>query len=277
MKKLIVLALVLGMVGSASAALYEMDLSTPVPWLTAGVANGSEPAGVSFNSDWTINGGYAEVKAFQDLGGGNWGNALDLGATDAGNGVISFDAGIIGFDTQEDVVTITARYKLIGILPSDGGPRLGISMTGSNEKSAISYYHKATYWGQSNIGMLNNNDDVRFMSADGSYTAWSTYEPWLGGLTDNDWQEISIIVDGPAGTITYSVDGVANVYNDFVDSFGNGVPVNLADATAYPRGDIRLTVNGTMQISALSIETVPEPATIALLGMGALALIRKRR
>jgi len=38
-----------------------------------------------------------------------------------------------------------------------------------------------------------------------------------------------------------------------------------------------LTVNGNNRAMALDVQIVPEPMTMALLGLGSLALIRRRR
>ncbi len=277
MKKLIVLALVLVMAGSASAALWELDLSTPGVWIPPdGIIILPGFDGIDFDGfDDPVHPGYAEVKAFQDLGGGVWGNALDIGATDHGNGVVSFDGSILGYDVDENVLIYTMRYKLTGTLPGDGGPRVGMSISGSNDESNISLYHKASYWGASEVGMLNNNDDVYFIPIGGPWVPFSNTEPWLDYLTDADWQEVAITIDGPAGAISYAIDGVTvATYTEFRDDFGNGDLVNLA---AYPRGDVKFILNGTALISYLSVESIPEPATIALLSVGALALIRKKR
>ncbi len=282
MKRLIVLALVLVMAGSVSAAVYDLDIQAlPIGnWLdAAGVPNGSQPPGWIFQADWdhVTYPGSAGVKDFQDLGGGVWGKAIELQATDAGNGVIELDLDAFGIDRQDDVLSIEMRYKLINGLPN-GGPRAGMSFAGSNAESNISFYHKATYWGQSEVGMLNNNDDVRFWSPPwGIYTAWSTDEDWLWDLPDNDWLTVKMTIDGIAGAVTFTVDGVDHVYNDFRKDFGLGDQVNLADPALYGRGIIRLTTNGTMQISDITVVSTPEPATIALLGMGAIAILRKRR
>ena len=277
MKKLIVLALVLGMVGTASAALYDLDLSTTGAWLTAGVANGSEPAGFTFNSDWTINGGYAEVKGFQDLGGGVWGNALELGATDAGNGVIDIDLSGAGIDIQDQIVTLSVRYKNIGALPADSGPRFAASYAGSTSNAWVSYTDKQ--WGNyaSSVSMRQLNTDVYFLSDDGvTYTTGSDTEAVMGARNGlGEWNELEIVIQ--ASGITYTVNGTSHTYSDFRDSFGGGSLVNLGDALAFTRGDLAFTANGIVQISAMSLSSTPEPATIALLGMGALALIRKRR
>ena len=278
MKKLIVLALVLGLVSTASAVVYDLDLSTAGAWLTAGVPNGSEPAGFTFNNDWTINGGYAEVKAFQDLGGGVWDNALELGGTDNGNPTFYMDPAALGIDLQDQVVTYSVRYKLMGAL--DSGPRFFAGIAGiGGAYSQLGYYDKK--WGNSvsDIVMYQSNTDVRFLSDDGvTYTAVSGTEAVVGAQNPlGSWNEMSVKLDGPAGEITFTVNGFSYAYDDFRDVFGTGSLVNLADPVAFPRSIPQLTANGIMQISALSIETVPEPATIALLGMGALALIRKRR
>ena len=277
MKKLIVLALVLGMVSSASAVVYDLDLSTTGAWLTGGVANGSEPAGFTFNSDWTINGGYAEVKAYQDLGGGDYGNALELGATDSGNGMIYIDTASLGLDIQDAVYTVSVRYKEIGALPADAGPRFGVQNVGANANSRVSYTDKQ--WGDyaSDVSMRQLNTDVYFLSDDGvTYTPGSGSEAVIGAINAmGTWNEMSYTVQ--ASGITYTVNGTTHTYTDFRDNFGNGDLVNLGDAIAFPRADLALCANGIVQVSALSVETIPEPATIALLGMGALALIRKRR
>ena len=280
MKRLIVLALVLVMAGSVSAAVYEMDISTVGGWLD-GDGNPLPvipPIGWDFDG-FGINDGYVEVKAFQDLGGGEWGNVLEIGATDSGNGVMDLDLSSYGIDIQDKVVTYSVRYKLMGALPNDAGPRIGVGFANGNNSNAMIHYF-GKQWGDYNseIAAFNNNDDVYWRGPDDGWHIWVNNDPVLDAQgVLGTWNTATIEVDGPAGTITWTVNGVSTVADEFRTTFGAGVLVNLADSALYPRAGLRLTANGIMQISALRVESIPEPATIALLGMGALALIRKRR
>ena len=129
--------------------------------------------------------------------------------------------------------------------------------------------------------MSNGNYDWGYYTANGEYEWWSSNEPITGSMSDRyEWTEANITVNGLApgdGEVSITINGTTVVYNDFGQVFTEVPGGDLTDPATLLRALPRLTVNGTMHISDLVITTTPEPATIALLGMGALALIRKRR
>ena len=289
MKKLIVLALVLGLVSSSFAAVYTMDISTTGAWTNPdGTPTALAPAGWSFSS-FDINGGYVEVKGFQDLGGGVWGNALEIGATDSGNGVIDLDDATLGIDVQQEFISMDIRYKLMDPLPNDLGTRLGYGFSNGSwgGTSKFNMFDRqmgaaGTLPGQTGeVGMSNGNFDWGYYTANGEYEWWSSNEPIIGSMSDRyEWTEANITVNGLApgdGSVSITINGVTVVYNDFGQVFTEVPGGDLTDPATLLRALPRLTANGILQISDLVITTTPEPATIALLGMGALALIRKRR
>ncbi len=285
MKKLIVLALVLGLVSSSFAAVYTMDISTTGAWTNPdGTPTPLAPAGWSF-SNFDLNGGYVEVLGFQDLGGGVWGNVLNIGATDAlGNGVIDLDDATLGIDVQQEIISMDIRYKLIGALPDDAGARFGYGFSYGSIFTNSRFGILDAQWGapgvqSGEIWMNNYNYDWGFYTADDEYEFYNK-EPIMDSLMKGEWSTANITIDGLApgdGEVRITINGVTVVYDDFGQVFTEVPGGDLTDPATLLRALPRLTVNGTMHISDLVITTTPEPATIALLGMGALALIRKRR
>lgn len=84
-------------------------------------------------------------------------------------------------------------------------------------------------------------------------------EEWSGGL------------NGFIGTLA----------SNFTDGFGDAPSQTYNDTLTLAKGDTldftMLTVNGNNRAMALDVQIVPEPITITLMGLGSLALIRRRR
>lgn len=99
----------------------------------------------------------------------------------------------------------------------------------------------------------------------------SSYSPLMNGTTGlptrTSWSSSGSRQDvytfGP--TASASLDNQANVYFRLID---------ISDTSA--RGDT-VAVTGTNRVDNVLIEAVPEPMTLALLGLGGLAMLRRRK
>jgi hypothetical protein len=132
----------------------------------------------------------------------------------------------------------------------------------------------------------------------GNNSSWADDTYWAS----NEYGNGSNVVTDFTATFTW--DGIGNNYiegkilaDDWAKVYINGSLVYTTDSRAYDaveifsqsgilingQNSLKVTVYDTGQSSptagptALQLEIVPEPATICLLGLGALVLLRKRR
>ena len=112
-----------------------------------------------------------------------------------------------------------------------------------------------------------------------STTVWN-YNEWYGALyTGNgvDEMEISVSPDN----VGYTNLGPVNVDeapgDEFI-SFGHTIPL-VASGVQYVKFDINSSISGGgyVGLSEVRFTEIPEPATMVLLGLGGLGLLRRRR
>ncbi len=107
-------------------------------------------------------------------------------------------------------------------------------------------------------------------------------------VTDGDWHHIGMTVGD--GTVTLYVDGVARASEDYTgsgtpDAFqlgarfaaGRTIENALFDDVSVWDGALTATQMAALSSNAASVVAVPEPSSTALIGLGGLALILRRR
>ena len=131
-----------------------------------------------------------------------------------------------------------------------------------------------------NTHVLNYAGAQMALFLDGLNVAQSANAPWLASWTPRWWW--------------FSYDGAGNIQGQVADnsSFTGTEGVNVItlsgsktvdldfdlDGFGLPQnGNNRNENRGTMYIDNLSYTIVPEPATVAILGLGSLVLLRRRR
>lgn len=301
-KKLFLLALVLCVAGQASAGLvaYYDFASASTKGEVSNVASGANVTGSAAPSAYLAGAG-----------------VITSGALDVGAAIVGTPGGYIGNGTAGDgakvadstafdftnAVTLTANVYIDDTYLE---PWFGGWVTGHWEYS----------WGQvvqkgSNGGSWRMERNVNTMSG-GPVIGGSAHEvnsgavidPTYSGATGGShstwgWHHVAMTYDG--STVTTWLDGVAggtiaqtgamDIANTFDVTIGYGGETNnlqwigqIDDVSIW--GDAVVTSVGMGKLSAGTLnpnqlvygtDWIPEPATICLLGLGGLALLRRKR
>lgn len=266
MKKLLILVLVLAFVSSANAALighWEFDGDGSDSSTNSNTALLGTGSGSTFTAD-------ANAGTF-NAGGGYGGGYLHIDRTDFTNGEVAR----VDYDTSLDLgtgnVSWMGWFKTTNVSGHQTLMMTGPFWNGSN--------HPMIYFERINGGTISTGADDRA----------GTGVDFGGSATDDVWVHMATTRDssGPNDIVSYYVNGVLE---NSAEASGS------IDLTPFSGGaDWHLTFGSggwgrysTMDIddfriyddlkSAGDIQAImPEPATIALLSLGGLALLRRRK
>ena len=149
-----------------------------------------------------------------------------------------------------------------------------------------------THYGKTNAGSLTTTIDLTNAGADTATIAAGNmtfnFSAWLGSYTGNpDRAQISYeFFDSGAALIGAAVvfdDGAAGTpngtWNEYTDSGtlatnAASVLITIANSTAAGQAGSN---DGYADLVSFSTNTIPEPSSAALLGLGSLALLKRRR
>lgn len=196
--------------------------------------------------------------------------------TGAGGGILD----IVSLEVNNDATNISFKFTLAGDVDlTDWGKYMVILDTdpggdtvGNGWGRPISMTQGADYW----IGSwCDSGNGAELYNYSG---VWSRTEATYDPAPDND---ISISKSGNTVTVTTLLSNMGLSAGDivFLDAFTSGG--GGTDGAIDSLGNPGVQVGDWGQASEAHIVTyqvkVPEPSTIALVGLGALALIRRRR
>ena len=164
---------------------------------------------------------------------------------------VVFNTGMQGFDEVQGVLTTVAHAYDSGVIP-----------TGTLVNSHMIFLN--------NPGPATSRDELTHISV-----TWTFANPILGVMSDSD------------GTLeansSFELGNSATNYTVTFPGSGLAAPYLLRGLESNPDGYVisgnQITVG--MLVSQpgdwIRVVTIPEPATVCLLGLGALSLLRKRR
>lgn len=116
----------------------------------------------------------------------------------------------------------------------------------------------------------SDNGTVELLSG----LANSTIKTSTMSVSRDAWHQLALILDFRTNVARVLLDGVDAGVSDSIDGTATLNDVDVYATEAVPAGGNSL---GVAFVDNYRVEAVPEPATLAALGMGVLALARRRR
>ncbi len=233
--------------------------------LTNGVFGGLSvsPTGQSFTGDYKLS---AQV----------WMNFLN---TSAGSGNGTTQIGGLGIGTNGTTAQWPGNANSVYFMTTlDGG-----SATDWRAYSSAAQSGYAAGNAIFSAPSLNNSHSyyASYFTGGTVPAAQTTLFPTQRGTAPNGtlgfgWHEM--VVEKAYGFATWSVDGlqIARIDLSTVNLSGSNILFNFSDTNAGISTDPNSFLNA-MIVDNVSVTPVPEPATLAALGLGAAALLRRRR
>jgi len=232
---------------------------------------GQASAAVIYSTDFTSADGYADATDITGTDG--WSAQVQLDAADvAGTGELDFTANFVrGFNAGTafavgETITITTQVKSKGgTTPGFDANLFQMGLTSSTNLGSAGVQAGVNLGG----GGSGSNFDIAFTAPTG---------------TDAD---TSVAIDTAYHTLVTKITKTATT-NEFsvtnsLDSFSQG-PTTITNSALYGASTVYTLVysqgaanTGGIALDSIEVDLIPEPASLALLGLGSLALLGRRR
>ena len=258
MKKLIVLALVLGMVGSAFGTLSENFNGLGAgPWTNLdGTDNGAGlPDFTNSNFDNTSYGGPGSVEN-QAFSGPDFSNSMHATASIMANGRIDWSpAGYV--DEMLPIVDLSLDFKL-GAGGLEGDPY------NTDARIMVGWHAGGDNYIDLWFQVTKNANNPAVWGRE----LWGTIDPDAGYLED----AVAGYVPDAWNTMEMRIDQNAGPHGETSVRLNSGpwttIPRSLYDIESLGLNHLEFTINGQVWVDNISITGTPEPATIALYRYG---------
>lgn len=223
---------------------------------------------------------------------GNGINGTYNGTTLAVAGALGGDSDTaVDFDgSDDDMITMSSNLlRLTGDMSVSLWVNIDLFPSGSSTDPLFTIDASAQGSGMARMTELaiDQNGDLRYTHEYGSGGSGSNQHVFSSAdLADDTWYNIALTRDSTAMEVTVYIDGSVldtYSYSDAPEGYGNGTlylgkyGTDLYDGSIDEIAVFDYELTGTNVSDIYNAAQVPEPATIALLGLGSLVSIRRRR
>ncbi|MCG8407162.1 MAG: PEP-CTERM sorting domain-containing protein [Phycisphaerales bacterium] len=234
----------------------------------AGFVPGALPTGVAPEGAWTTNGAPndASISTLNPNGG-----AQHL--RQSGDALFAQGTGLLSFSPVFSTVFGASSISMDINISNTGGADYDLFVQAPGAGNASVAARVKFFFGDNDADLIPG--DIVVLGSDG-----------IGGLAFNDtgadytpgvYHNLRLEIDpnaGPNGTINYFLDNVLIHTDVVVNAVVGDVAPGAVDQIALLNDNFQL-LGETVDYDNISV--TPEPATLALLGFGAIAMIRRRR
>jgi hypothetical protein len=297
---------ILALAGAANVAAADVLYSSAMDSVAGWTVNATADTSYQFGFDYSTlgipaspNGGGTttglQMKANLTTGTANYLVATPTGFSVGGTYAVTFDFWVnvngpfpVGGGGSTEFLGGGVGYD--GVTAEKDGSMLLVTGEGGSSRDYRMYREGGevfTASGQYDTASNNSSDvaiSAQFPGQAAPAAQQAAYPQQTGTMADGTagfaWHEMVVTVDGGAGTVNFAIDGLSiGTLDPAVQA-----PVPTTGSIQVMYGDLFTSVSDHSDLSFGLVDNlrvtravVPEPASLSLLGLGGLALLRRRR